>query len=239
LLSVQLVVGGLDAVQLGAWHSMARVLAHEMMNSLTPITSLTTSLAATARERQLSPEIATALETIAQRSENLMRFVERYRAIAEVPKPLVRPIDTQQFLQGVLLLLRDTAGGRQVKLEQAPKALPASFDADPELLEQALLNLLLNAIDAVADRPNGEVLLRASAEGQTFAFEVWDNGPGVPIGLLEDVFVPFFTTKHGGSGIGLSLARQIAIAHGGSLTGRHRPDGGMVFRMTVPNDLTR
>jgi signal transduction histidine kinase len=239
LLSLQLVVGGLDAVQLNAWHSMTRVLAHEMMNSLTPITSLSQSLCTIAREKPLGSEIVSALDTIARRSENLMRFVERYRAVAEVPKPQVRTIETLPFLERVVLLVRDRVLRSPIQVETSFLHAPDIFDADPELIEQALLNLLLNAIEALDDLAHGQVTLRAKTDGKNVAFEVCDNGPGTPIGLLEDIFVPFFTTKREGSGVGLSLARQIAIAHGGTLTAHHGLDCGMIFRLIVPTGFSR
>lgn len=239
LLSLQLIVGGLDAVQLNAWNSMARVLAHEMMNSLTPITSLTQSLSAIAREALLGTEIVGALDTIAQRSENLLRFVERYRAVAEVPKPQLQTIETAPFLERVVLLTREKARKNVIVAEHRSPQAPRVFDADPELIEQALLNLVTNAIEAIDDRRNGQVTLHAMADGTNMAFEIRDNGPGTPTGLLEDIFVPFFTTKRDGSGIGLSLARQIAIAHGGTLTARHGAAGGMVFRLIVPGGSLR
>ncbi|MBN9554572.1 MAG: PAS domain-containing sensor histidine kinase [Alphaproteobacteria bacterium] len=208
LLSLQVVAGELDAVQLKAWQDMTRVLSHEMMNSLTPIASLSESL--------------------------LMQFVDRYRQIAELPAPRLRPVPLGPFLADMDALAGADLAARGIAYGGDRSGTTHVFHADPELLTQALLNLLHNAADAVAGRDGPTVMLDCHAGAERLAFSIRDNGPGVSPDRLQEIFVPFYTTKANGSGIGLTLARQIALAHGGQVTPRANAESGMTFTLDVP-----
>jgi len=241
LIAIQRITGDLDAVEVKAWTDMARVLAHEMMNSLTPIASLSESLGHLLRdatgERPLSAqeqELAAALEAIERRSVGLMNFVERYRAVAELPEPARRAIAVREFLARIEKLLSATFRERQIDFSARVVPPDLKLDADPELMEQALINLLRNAVEAVAGAaaPRVEVEIRASDAGVTV--EVQDNGCGLPDEVASRVLTPFFTTKPGGSGIGLNVARHVALAHGGQLDVRHGAGGGAVFSLVLP-----
>jgi len=241
LIAIQRIAGDLDAVEVKAWTDMARVLAHEMMNSLTPIASLSESLEHLLRdatgERALSAqekELAAALEAIKRRSVGLMNFVERYRAVAELPEPARRVIPVREFLARIEKLLSATFRERHIEFSARVVPPDLQLDADPELMEQALINLLRNAVDAVADSaaPRVEVEIRASNAG--VIVEVQDNGRGLPDEVPSRVLTPFFTTKPGGSGIGLNVARHVALAHGGQLDVRHGTGGGAVFSLVLP-----
>lgn len=236
LVSIQPVSGELDAVQVGAWHSMTRVLAHEMMNSLTPIASLSESVERQADALQLPAKVAGAVATISRRSRHLMGFVERYRAIVDLPRPQPAAVEASTFLADLAGLARSfmTDAGAELLVEPTEPGLPLL--ADRTLLEQAVLNLLRNAAEAVAGRPDGRVQLACLRSPDGTAILVRDNGPGVPEHRLEEIFVPFFTTKARGGGIGLTLARQIASAHGGRLTVRRNDDHGMTFEVFLPCD---
>lgn len=235
LLSMQAVAGELDAVQVGAWHSMTRVLAHEMMNSLTPIASLSESLARIAEESGAGAEAAAAAQTIARQNRHLMSFVERYRAIVDLPRRAPVAIDLAAFAGDIGALAGTELRARGVAFELAAPAQAGTIHADPDLLRQALLNLLRNAGDAaVAGGAEPRVRLSCSRSGAELRFEVGDNGPGVAPEHLEEMFVPFFTTKEGGAGIGLTLTRQIALAHGGRLEAGHNESGGMTFVLALP-----
>lgn len=230
LLSLQWVAGELDAVEIEAWHAMTRVLTHEMMNALAPIVSLTESLAALPNH---PPQTARALATIERRATHLLGFVERYRQIGDLPKPVPEAFDLSVLVtdvaQSTMSLLEDIG----ICLSLSLPAEPARIIADPELLERALANLLQNAADAVRGQPSPRITIELAAEKTETILRVRDNGPGIPVDRIDEVFVPFFTTKEGGSGIGLSLSRQIAAAHHATLMAVPS-DEGACFELRIP-----
>jgi two-component system nitrogen regulation sensor histidine kinase NtrY len=234
LISLQTVVGELDAVQLRAWQAMTRVLSHEMMNSLTPISSLSESLPNLVRNRGDSDkEIVEAVETIGRRSRHLMNFVERYRQVASLPEPECRPIALAEFIADLDGLMRPIFAAQRISYTSSLSAQDLTVQADSELLNQAILNLLHNAVDAVTNTNHPMISLSCNQTGNDIIFSVNDNGPGIARDRLEEIFVPFFSTKPEGSGIGLTLSRQIAQAHGGRIEAIPRPGGGMTFRMVI------
>jgi two-component system nitrogen regulation sensor histidine kinase NtrY len=234
LICLQRLAGDLDAVEHKAWDDMARVLAHEMMNSLTPIASLSESLDALLRAGGHTEEVADSLETIRRRSLGLMRFVERYRQVAELPEPLLQPLRVENVLAGVERLLAPAL--EQGRIGYASSVAPPDLTvrADADLLEQALINLLRNAAEAVHGQSAARVEVVCGLEPGLCFIEVADNGPGLTAAAREQLFVPFFTTKAGGSGIGLSLARRIALCHAGQITVRSNSPQGSVFRLSLP-----
>jgi len=241
LIAIQRIAGDLDAVEVKAWTDMARVLAHEMMNSLTPIASLSESLEHLLRDatggRVLSAEeqeLAAALEAIKRRSVGLMNFVERYRAVAELPEPARQPIVVRDFLAGIESLMSTTFRERQIAFSTHVVPPELKLLADPELMEQALINLLRNAVDAVAQTPAPRIAVEIRAAEAGVTVEVLDNGHGLPDEVASRVLTPFFTTKPGGSGIGLNVARHVALAHGGQLDVRRGEAGGAVFSLVLP-----
>jgi nitrogen fixation/metabolism regulation signal transduction histidine kinase len=245
LISLQGISGQLDAVELNAWQSMARVLAHEIMNSLTPIASLSEGLEILLRKNSnnqfsnetpsVNGELLLSLETITRRSRGLMDFVARYRAMADLPAAKCRAVLLDEALADIARLLAAPWSARGIHYTSNVDPAGLRVRADPELLAQALLNLLRNAIDAVSDTTHPRISLTCRQVDGKVVIEVSDNGPGVAEELREQVFVPFFTTKSEGFGIGLSLARQIALAHGGKLELANRESGGCVFTLTLPD----
>jgi len=233
LVSLQSVVGELDAVQVGAWHAMTRVLAHEMMNSLTPIASMAESIESLAAARGQDPKIAGAVATIGRRSRHLMDFVERYRAIVDLPQPVLEEVRVADFLAGLEQLIGPELNKRAIRFAvQAPHDVLACFDR--ALVEQAVINLIKNAADAVEHAAEGAIDVAAIHEADALIIQVSDNGRGIDDELLDEIFVPFFTTKAGGAGIGLALARQVALAHGGGLTACRAQPSGSVFKLRLP-----
>ncbi len=229
LISLQRISGELDVVELRAWQDMANVLAHEMMNSLTPIASLSESLEQLLRANE---EASGAVEVIKRRSRGLMDFVERYRAIADLPAPRPQPVHLARFMADIDRLLAPTFLERQIECRLEPGDTCVS--ADPQLLEQAVINLLRNAADAVRDSQPARIDVSCRSHSGVVSIEIADNGCGVSEANRDQVFVPFFTTKTGGSGIGLNLARQVALAHGGQLAFRVNEPRGSVFTLTLP-----
>ena len=233
LVSLQAVAAELDAVQVGAWHAMTRVLAHEMMNALTPVASLAESLARMAGN-DARREVGAAADTIARQSRHLIDFVERYRAIADLPAPALAPLDLTTFLADIAALVDAQLRARGIAFSAALPVAAVPLEADAGLLRQALLNLLRNAGDAVAEGGGGRVRFACAVNEGELRFEVQDDGPGIPPERIEEIFVPFYTTREGGAGIGLALARQIALAHGGHLTAAPNDGRGMTFTLSIP-----
>lgn len=233
LYALQRIAGDLDAVEAKAWSDMARVLAHEVMNSLTPIASLSESLEQLLTSASDRTELATALEVIKRRSLGLMNFVERYRAVAELPAPKPQPLAMRPFLEGLEKLM--SVAFRERCIRYSCRVAPADLvvHADAELLEQALINLLQNAAEAVDGAPTAEVSIECTSSDEGISITVADSGRGLPPELARGDAVAFFSNKRGG-GVGLTVARHVALAHGGRLTARANTPAGAAFSLTLP-----
>ena len=236
LVSLQDIRSELEEKEMEAWQQLTRVLTHEIVNSVAPIASL----AATANQLlhrddagDGAPPLADAreaLQTIERRSQGLIHFVESYRSLTKIPKPRFALFPVADLFGNVQTLLRTSLAEKGVALDV--RILPPTLElaADEELIEQVLINLLLNAMQALEGQPDARIVLRARL-GDTgrAVIEVRDNGPGILPEVRERIFVPFFTTKPTGSGIGLSLSRQILRLHGGTLSVRSTPGVETVF----------
>ena len=238
VLSILPVQSELGALEVAAQADLVRVLTHEIMNSLTPVTSLARSAAdmvaaAEAKGVDLG-EARLAAETVARRAEGISRFVESYREFAQSPEVHRLSFAAAPWAEEILRLA--TAGLPEGRIDARAEVSPDSLkiNGDPELLAQALLNLLRNAIRATADveRPTLRLALRRQGRGQV-RIEIRDNGPGIPEDRRDDIFLPFYTTHKGGSGVGLSFARQVALAHGGSISAAGAPEGGASLILVV------
>ncbi len=238
LVSVQDIRGELEEKEIEAWQRLIRVLTHEIMNSMTPISSLASTVqdlvvrtGAGTADPETRADIQTALQTIQKRSEGLLHFVDGYRNLARISKPKLQFFPAQDLFKNVEQLLRGRLAERKVSL--AISAHPPNLEllADPDLLEQVLINLVLNAADAVQEAaiPSVEMAASLDERGRP-VIRIKDNGAGIPPENLDKVFVPFFSTKEGGSGIGLSLSRQIMRLHNGSITVASTP-GETVFTL--------
>lgn len=246
LVTLQDIQAELDWTELSAWQDMAQVLSHELLNSLTPIASLArtadelvdqvTGGAAPAGEDEAAADLHDAIRTLARRSDSLMRFVRSYRQFTQVPPPTLRSIVMAEHIARLAPLLAAEHGARGVTLHIGRPAGGLVITADDALLDQAIINLVRNAADAAlagGREGRAEVWLdaRLSERGRP-VIEIADNGPGVDESLGDKIFLPFFTTKAEGSGIGLALARQVMLVHKGAITAAARPGGGAVFRLT-------
>lgn len=238
ILSILPVQSELGALEVAAQADLVRVLTHEIMNSLTPVTSLartSAEMVATAEEQGADlGDVRVATETVARRAEGILRFVESYREFAQTPEVRRRSFVALPWAEELLRLALANADERHAgaALEVIPESLKIS--ADPELLAQAILNLLRNAFRVTADVENPTVVLAITRQsGSRFRIEVRDNGPGIPADRREDVFLPFYTTHKGGSGVGLSFARQVALAHGGSISAGASPEGGASIALNI------
>jgi signal transduction histidine kinase len=240
LASIQDLRNELEEKEMEAWQQLTSVLTHEIMNSVAPISSL----ASTAHRRLQTPDgddsvsddaaadVREAVDTIEHRSESLINFVDAYRSFSDIPSPEYEVIDARELLNDVHRLLRAQIEEQALSVTVSVNPPDLTLTADPDLLDQVLINLALNAIQAVEDQKEARIELRAYVDRRSRpVIQVEDNGPGIPPDVQEKIFVPFFTTKEDGSGIGLSLSRQIMRLHGGSISVRSTPEEGTVFTL--------
>jgi nitrogen fixation/metabolism regulation signal transduction histidine kinase len=244
LISLQDIQSELDRSELSAWQDMVRVLSHEILNSLTPIASLARTadeivadlearLAPQAGDPESMTDLRDAVQTVARRSDGLLQFVKSYRRLTQLPPPSLRPISVKQYFRRLDRLLAAEWAGRGVALHMGEPAEGLELLADEGLLDQAVINVLTNAAEAAAAAPAPEVWLTGGiSERGRPVIEVADNGPGFADEIRDKIFLPFFTTKPDGSGIGLALARQIMLLHKGAITASTRREGGALFRLT-------
>ena len=232
---VQPIQETLNAVEMAAQTDLVRVLTHEILNSLTPVTSLAATASGLLAEID-DPRIADArlaVSTLERRAEGLARFIHSYRRVASEPVIDRKRFEAAPFAQEMARLFAAEWPGVALDLELSPPAF--SIDADPDLMAQAMINLLRNAAEASsahAEAPRVSLRFERTGNGETLV-TVSDNGPGVPLDLRRDIFLPFFTTRANGTGVGLNLVRQIVFAHGGTIEIREGPEGGARFELLV------
>ncbi len=217
---------------LTAWRQLVQVLTHEIMNSLTPIASLAASAPALLEAGE-HEELQAALAALARRASHLQAFVARYRSVSQPPPPQLADTPLLPLLQGVqdLLTTAWAQAGGGVDLRVEPPSLALRTDAAQ--LEQVLINLAQNALQACAGQPAPRLSVEARlSRGGRLRLTVADNGPGVPPGLETQIFTPFFSTREGGSGVGLAVVRQLVHGLGGTVRHARRPGGGACFVLT-------
>lgn len=238
LVSIQNIQSELEERELEAWQKLIRILRHEIMNSISPIVSLTSTIEGMLGNGQLEGEdlddVKAAIRAIRNRSEGLMHFTETYRSLTRIPPPKFKIVDIRLIIRRLDTLFRPAFEKDNIHFDLQLPDSPVNCSADPELLEQVLINLFKNAGEAVRDRENPKVVVHAQKEKKgKIAITVTDNGKGIPEEDLEEIFVPFFTTKEEGTGIGLSLSRQIVRMHRGRLFVQSVVDEGTVFTVLV------
>ncbi|RFP64398.1 ATP-binding protein [Hymenobacter lapidiphilus] len=245
LLAFKNVSQALADTETAAWQQLLRVMTHEIMNSVAPIASLADSLGRHVRVAQqedsaaeLLDDVGTGIRIIQQRSEGLLRFAQVYRDFSSLASPQRTTLYVQELLQATRQLLAEQLAAQGIELTLSVRPAHLTLHADGHLLEQVLINLVLNAAQAVAQTPNPRISLRAwCAEQQRVVVEVKDNGTGIPADVLESIFVPFFTTRPNGSGIGLSLAKQIMQLHQGSIQVHSVEGAGSAFQLWFPSSI--
>lgn len=218
LIAFQNIRGALEETETQAWQKLLRVLTHEIMNSVTPISSLAGTLQAGIKDGMLAEDIITGMETIKNRSNGLLQFAETYRNLSKITSIRIQHILVRDLFENLLRLLQPMMDSENIDIDVVLSDTELEIDADLHLIEQVLINLLKNAMDAARGKQGAKIILAGTVD--TFGrpvLRVSDNGTGIAPDVLEQVFVPFFTTKKSGTGIGLSLCRQIMALHKGTI----------------------
>lgn len=238
LIAFQNVSEALDETESKAWQKLLSVMTHEIMNSVAPISSLADTL----KNRLQSPEIANSpmsgqledlelgIDTIKRRSDGLLKFTESYRNLNKITKLDLKKIMVRDLFENLSSLMHPSMEKKHIELEIVLRDPALAIEADINLLEQVMINLLVNAIEAVKDKDHPRITLSAeSHQNNRTVVRVADNGSGIPTELLDKIFIPFFSTRKTGSGIGLSLCKQIMLLHKGNIQVQSAEGVGSAF----------
>ena len=231
----------LQQQEVESWQNLTRVLRHEIMNSMTPIVSLVGTMRLIVNEdieksttdQEAVNDLKEALQTLEKRSKGMMQFVNAYRDFTTLPKPVFSSVNVGELLQEVIQLLQTdlTSSGVLWKLSVKPETLTAKVDSGQ--MQQVLINLIKNASESYSTQTNRIITLSAYQNENLTIIEVEDNGDGIEPEAIDNIFIPFYTTKKTGSGIGLSLSRQILQQHGGQLNVVSEVGKGTVFTLVI------
>jgi signal transduction histidine kinase len=238
LLAFQNVSEALDETESKAWQKLLSVMTHEIMNSIAPISSLADTLkhrlqqsyASLNNESGSVDDLELGIDTIKKRSEGLLKFAQTYRNLNKITSPNLKKVFVREIFGNIYQLMQPTLKQKNIELETIIKDTDLSLEVDINLIEQVLINLVVNAIEAVKDRPHPKITLAAYfSTNKKTVIKVADNGSGMPEELLDKIFIPFFSTKKSGSGIGLSLCKQIMMLHKGHVQVQSREGEGSAF----------
>jgi two-component system, NtrC family, nitrogen regulation sensor histidine kinase NtrY len=238
LIAFQNVNEALDETESKAWQKLLSVLTHEIMNSVAPISSLAETLkhrlkqsvSTLNNESGAVDDLELGIETIKRRSEGLLKFAETYRSLNKITTLNLNKIYVRDIFENLLQLMQPTLEQKNIDAETILKDPDLMLEADTSLLEQVMINLLVNAIDAVKDRPDPRITLSAYvATNRRTVIKISDNGNGMPPEVIDKIFIPFFSTKKSGSGIGLSLCKQIMMLHKGNIQVQSEEGVGTAF----------
>jgi nitrogen fixation/metabolism regulation signal transduction histidine kinase len=229
IISFQDIKSEIEQKEIEAWHNVIRVLAHEMLNSFTPVSSLASTMKSMTEDQegnlmsidQLDDEdikdINMAASAIKKRSEGLLAFVKDYRTISSVPTPKIQKININEFLSSLELLMNQALDEHKIELIISTIPLNTTISADRRLIEQVCINLINNSIHALEGTPIPTIKVTCVIELDKILIVFTDNGKGIEENIMNQIFIPFYTTKKNGSGIGLSLSKNILKKHGGNL----------------------
>lgn len=238
LVAFQNVNEALDETESKAWQKLLSVLTHEIMNSVAPISSLAETLkhrlqqsvALLNNESGSVDDLELGIETIKRRSEGLLKFAETYRNLNKITTLSLKKVYVRDLFGNILQLMHPTLEQKNIEIETILKEPELALDADTNLLEQVLINLVVNAVEAVKEKPNPRIILSAYfSNTRKPIIKVADNGNGMPAEIMEKIFIPFFSTKKSGSGIGLSLCKQIMMLHKGNIQVQSKEGEGTAF----------
>lgn len=244
LISLQNIQSELEEMEMDAWQNLVRVLTHEIMNSVTPISSLAgtvedemrSQIGEGANGKEINDEdledLYHAVQTIQKRSQGLISFVQDFRNLTHIPQPKITDINAEELIKETETLLQSEIGNHNITFKTSVDPKSIVIKGDKGMIEQVLINLIKNAFQAFDEQTNRLVEVKISlSEKSRPIISVKDNGNGIDEEALEKIFIPFFTTKKSGSGIGLSLSRQIMRKHQGTITVRSKLDEGTEFQM--------
>lgn len=236
---IQNINEAIDETEANAWQKLLSVMTHEIMNSVAPIASLADTLKSRMQSADSDKEdIALGMETIKKRSEGLLKFAQTYRNLYKVSQPQIKSIPIKELFANMFNLMNPSFEQSGIDLDIIIKEPNLAVSADPNLVEQVVINLLLNAKDAVIGKEKARVELSAQEEKNKIIIKVSDNGKGISTEVLDKIFVPFYSTKASGSGIGLSLSKQIMLMHKGNIHVASKEGVGSVFELSFPKPLT-
>lgn len=228
----------LDETEARAWQKLLSVMTHEIMNSVAPISSLAGTLKNRLSAGNLPgatnnnmDDLELGLETIQRRSEGLLKFTETYRNLNKITTPNLKKVFARDVFETLQNLMQPTLDQKQVEFDVILKDPQLTITVDVNLIEQVLINLVVNALEAVKEKANPKIHLSAAFENNKTLIKVADNGNGISAELLDKIFVPFFSTKKSGSGIGLSLCKQIMLLHKGTIQVYSKEGEGSVFAL--------
>jgi len=240
LVSFQDITNELDKKELDSWQRLIRVLTHEIMNSISPITSLTSVISGyfTKKEdeslknidHQIVSKTLSGLNTIEETGKGLLDFVDKYRSITSLPKPNLSTFPIDNLFRKCKLLMEANIS-KNIKITASVHPEDITITADYAQIEQILINLIKNSNEALSNKKKGTIHLKAFYADDATIIQVEDNGIGIPGEIIEDIFVPFYTTKENGSGIGLSLSKQIMQNHDGTISVNSSPGKGAEFTL--------
>ena len=240
LIAFQNVNEALDETESKAWQKLLSVLTHEIMNSVAPISSLASTLKSRLQESVTAlnndsgsvDDLEIGIETIKRRSEGLLKFAETYRNLNKITTLNLRKAYVRDIFENLLQLMQPTLEQKNIEVETILKDTDLVVEADTALLEQVLINLVVNAIEAVKDKEEPRIVLSAFiSSNRKIVIKVADNGHGMAEELMDKIFIPFFSTKKSGSGIGLSLCKQIMMLHKGNITVQSKEGEGTAFQL--------
>jgi len=240
LIAFQNVSEALDETESKAWQKLLSVMTHEIMNSVAPISSLAETLknrlqlsVAGINERPDGLEdLELGIDTIKRRSEGLLKFAETYRNLNKITTPNFKKLYVRDLFENLHQLMQPTLLQKNIELEVILKDPELTVEADSNLVEQVLINLLVNAMEAVKDKTDARIVLSAYATlGNKIVLKVIDNGAGMSPEVMDKIFIPFFSTKKSGSGIGLSLCKQIMMLHKGNVQVQSVEGEGSAFML--------
>ncbi len=242
LVSLQNIQNELEEKEMEAWQNLVKVLTHEIMNSVTPISSLANTVEDELKihldvdkpdlQKEDIEDLHLAVQTIQKRSVGLIRFVQDFRNLTHIPKPKINNLLVKEMIDQIMLLLKTEIKANNIKVNTTVEPADLTINADKELIEQVLINLLKNAIQAFEEHTNKLVEINGFINDKNRpVIAVKDNGTGIDEEALLKIFIPFFTTKKSGSGIGLSLSRQIMRQHQGVLAVKSKIDEGTEFEL--------
>ncbi|MBN2347599.1 MAG: GHKL domain-containing protein [Bacteroidales bacterium] len=243
LVSFQNIKYELERKELESWQKLIRILNHEIMNSLSPVISLTktlityfkksdnTIISANEINQTTINKTLNGLYTIEETGIGLTKFIDNYRSITSLPKPELKILKIKELFANLITLMNDELKLKKISINTEISPENLDLEADFNQITQLLVNLIHNSVESLQQIKSGNIKLKAQTDNkERTVLQVWDNGPGIPKEIIDDIFIPFYTTKENGSGIGLSLARQIMRLHNGTIGVQSQP-GNTIFML--------